>query len=196
MITNAPPPIAIQNQIGTPSGYTPNKVKSVNSEASSEVGFTVVELKGPVDSLASLVDSVVFFDDNDDVIVATNSVDSIREDFSVGDLEIVDVGVVSVSDEVSEAILSCVVIISPFVVDALVVIVSTLEVVDIKEEVVELETISTLGIEVGMDSWAVSLSESFIMVLIGVDDTVSMAGSVWDERLSDSYKQALMIHSS
>ena len=152
MITNAPPPIAIQNQIGTPSGYTPYKVKSVNSEASSEVGFTVVELKGPVDSLASLVDSVVFFDDNDDVIVATNSVDSIREDFSVGDLEIVDVGVVSVSDEVSEAILSCVVIISPFVVDALVVIVSTLEVVDIKEEVVELETISTLGIEVGMDS--------------------------------------------
>ena len=146
MMANAPPPTANQNQIGTPSGYTPNKVKSVTSDASSVVGIDVVELKVPVVSLAALVVSMVIVDDDDEFNVATDSADSIREYFSV---EIVDVGFVSVSE-----IWSVVEIISTssFVVAALVVIISTSVVVDIEDEVVEVETISTLRIEVGIDS--------------------------------------------
>ena len=145
-MANAPPPTANQNQIGTPSGYTPNKVKSVTSDASSVVGIDVVELKVPVVSLAALVVSMVIVDDDDEFNVATDSADSIREYFSV---EIVDVGFVSVSE-----IWSVVEIISTssFVVAALVVIISTSVVVDIEDEVVEVETISTLRIEVGIDS--------------------------------------------
>ena len=166
MITNAPPPTANQNQIGTPSGYVPNKVKSVNSEASSVVGIDVVEFKVPVDSFASLVGSIVIVDD--DVIVATDSIDSIREDFSVEVLEIVDIVVVSVSD---------------VVVDVLVMTISTSEVVGIE-------------VEVGIDSWDVWLSESSVLVFEVVDNMVSITGSVAGKRLSGSYKQALMIHSS